>query len=55
MLIIVKGTSKPGNKRARKRTFEHVRMGAFRIVKDAKFHHADNEDSDQTARMRRLI
>ena len=28
---------------------------AFWIVKDAKCHHADNEDSDQTARMRRLI
>ena len=30
-------------------------LGAFCIVKDAKFLHADNEDSDQTARMRRLI
>ena len=30
-------------------------MGAFWIAKDAKFLHADNEDSDQTARMRRLI
>ena len=28
---------------------------AFWIAKDAKFLHADNEDSDQTARMRRLI
>ena len=26
-------------------------LGAFWIVKDAKFLHADNEDSDQTARM----
>ena len=25
------------------------------IAKDAKFRYADNEDSDQTARMRRLI
>ena len=25
------------------------------IAKDAKFLHADNEDSDQTARMRKLI
>ena len=30
-------------------------LGAFWIGKDAKFLHADNEDSDQTARMRRLI
>ena len=28
---------------------------AFWKAKDAKFLHADNEDSDQTARMRRLI
>ena len=28
---------------------------AFWIAKDAKFLHADNEDSNQTARMRRLI
>ena len=26
-------------------------LGAFWIEKDAKFLHADNEDSDQTARM----
>ena len=30
-------------------------LGAFWIVKDAKSHHADIEDSDQTALMRRLI
>ena len=30
-------------------------LGAFGIAKYAKFLHADNEDSDQTARMRRLI
>ena len=30
-------------------------IGAFWIVNDAKFRHADNEDSDQTARKRRLI
>ena len=33
-------------------------LGAFWITKDAKFRHADNEDSDQTAHealMRRLI
>ena len=30
-------------------------MDAFWIVKDAKFLHADNEDSDQTAQMRRMI
>ena len=30
-------------------------LGAFWIAKDAKFLHADNEDSNQTARMRRLI
>ena len=30
-------------------------LGAFSIAKDTKFLHADNEDSDQTARMRRLI
>ena len=30
-------------------------LGAFWIAKDAKFLHAGNEDSDQTARMRRLI
>ena len=30
-------------------------LGVFLITKDAKFLHADNEDSDQTARMRRLI
>ena len=28
---------------------------AFRIAKDAKFLHADSEDSDQTVRMRSLI
>ena len=30
-------------------------LGAFWVVKDANFLHADNKDSDQTARMRRLI
>ena len=30
-------------------------LGAFWTVKDAVFLHVDNEDSDQTARMRRLI
>ena len=30
-------------------------LGTFWIALDAKFLHADNEDSDQTARMRRLI
>ena len=30
-------------------------LDAFWITKDAKFHHADNEDSYQIARMRRLI
>ena len=30
-------------------------LGALRIANDAKFLHADNEDSDQTAQMRRLI
>ena len=30
-------------------------FGAFWIAKDAKFLHADNEDSDQTAQVRRLI
>ena len=30
-------------------------LGPFLIAKDARFLHADNEDSDQTARMRRLI
>ena len=30
-------------------------LNAFWIAKDAKFLYADNEDSDQTARMRRLI
>ena len=30
-------------------------MGTVRITKDAKCFHADNEYSDQTARMRRLI
>ena len=30
-------------------------LDAFWIAKDAKFIHADNKDSDQTARMRRLI
>ena len=30
-------------------------LGIFRIAKDAKFLHADNEDSNRTARMRRLI
>ena len=30
-------------------------LGAFWIAKDARFLHADNEDSDQTAQMRRLI
>ena len=29
--------------------------GAFWVDKDAKFLHAVDEDSDQTARMRRLI
>ena len=30
-------------------------LGAFWISKDAQFLHTDNEDSDQTVRMRRLI
>ena len=30
-------------------------MGAFWIAKDAKFPQADNEESDQTVRMRKLI
>ena len=30
-------------------------LGAFRIAKDAKILYADIEDSEQTARMRRLI
>ena len=30
-------------------------LGAFWIAADAKFLHADIEDSDQTARIRRLI
>ena len=30
-------------------------LGAFRIAKDVKFLHADNDGSDQTARMRRVI
>ena len=30
-------------------------LGAFWIAKEAEFLHADKEDSDQTARMRRLI
>ena len=30
-------------------------LGVFWIAKDANFLHADHEDSDQTARMRRLI
>ena len=30
-------------------------LGAFWIAKDAKFLHAHSDDSDQTARMRRLI
>ena len=30
-------------------------MDAFRIAENANFLHVDNEDSDQTARMRRLI
>ena len=30
-------------------------LAFFWIAKDAKFLHAENEDSDQTARMRRLI
>ena len=30
-------------------------LGTLRIAKDAKFPHADNEDSDRTAQMRRLI
>ena len=30
-------------------------MGTFWIARDATFVHADNEDSDQTAQMHRLI
>ena len=30
-------------------------MGAFRITKNAKFLHAANRDSDQTAWMRKMI
>ena len=30
-------------------------LGAFWITKDAKFLHTDNEDTDQTAQMRKLI
>ena len=32
-----------------------LKLGTFRIAKDVKFLHSDNEDSDQNARMRRLI
>ena len=30
-------------------------LGAYWIAQDPKFLHADNEDSDRTARMRRLV
>ena len=30
-------------------------LGAFRIAKDARFLHADNEDSDLTVRVHRLV
>ena len=30
-------------------------LDVFWIAKDAKYPHADSEDSDKTARMRRLI
>ena len=57
-------------RKVRKRTFVHVRSAniqvrlriravrsgaSFWIAKDARVIHADNEDSDQTARMRKLI
>ena len=34
---------------------QNLHLGAFWIANDAKVLHADNEGSDQTARMRRLI
>ena len=40
---------------ARSRRLIRIYLGAFWITKDAKFLHVNNEDSDQTARMRRLI
>ena len=52
------------NHDVRKRTFDmsvHLQsdqrssLGVFRIAMTAKFLHADNEDSNQTARMRSLI
>ena len=42
--------------RLRSRTvWSESSLGAYWIAKDAKFLHADNEDSHQTAQMRRLI
>ena len=34
---------------------QNLPWGAFWIATDTKFLNADNEDSDQTARMRRLV
>ena len=39
----------------RVRAFCLESLGAFWLAKDAKFLHADNEDSNQTARMRSLV
>ena len=33
----------------------NLRWAHFAIAKDVKFLHADNEDSEQTARMRKLV
>ena len=34
---------------------QNLHWAQFFVVNDAKFLHADNEDSDQTARIRSLI
>ena len=53
------GHVRPANIQIRLRKFaqsdQNLHWSHFWKVKDAKFLHADNEDSDQTAQMRRLI
>ena len=44
-----------GNKFCRCNEVSLYSLGAFWVSKDAMFLHADNEDTGQTARMRRLI
>ena len=47
--------SKDSNQPAHSRSLIKVFIGAFWIGMNAKFLYAENEDADETARMRRLM